>query len=167
MYVYTVLYLIHPNGGHLGCFCLLTIVNNAAMNMCGEVSVRVPAFTFRSEIARSWCCLSFEKVPCSLTQRLCHFRSHQQCAGAHISHRVLFSSLLRNESESVKVFVAQSCPALFDPLDCSPPGSSFHGTLQVRILEWVAITFSKGSSLPRDRTWVSRIAGRFLLSERV
>ena len=93
--------------------------------------------------------------------------SHQQCAGAHISHRVLFSSLLRNESESVKVFVAQSCPALFDPMDCSPPGSSFHGTLQVRILEWVAITFSKGSSLPRDRTWVSRIAGRFLLSERV
>ena len=47
-----------------------------------------------------------------------------------------------------------------DPVDCSPPASSLHGILQARILEWVAISFSKGSSQPRDRTWVSRIAGR-------
>ena len=39
-----------------------------------------------------------------------------------------------------------------DPIDCSPPGSSFHGILQARILEWVAISFSRGSSQPRDRT---------------
>ena len=56
--------------------------------------------------------------------------------------------------------VAQSCPTLWDPVDCSPPGSSIHGIPQARILEWVAISFSRGSPQPRDRTQVSRIAGR-------
>ena len=56
--------------------------------------------------------------------------------------------------------VAQSCPTLCDPVDCSPPGSSVHGILQARILGWVAISFSRGSSQPRDRTWLSCIAGR-------
>ena len=55
---------------------------------------------------------------------------------------------------------AQSCPILCDPVDCSPPGSSIHGILQARILEWVAISFSRGSSQPRDRTQVYHIAGR-------
>ena len=50
-----------------------------------------------------------------------------------------------NESE-----VNQSCPTLCDPMDCSPPGSSIHGIFQARILEWVAILFSRGSSQPRD-----------------
>ena len=61
------------------------------------------------------------------------------------------------ESESE---VAQSCLTLCDPMDCSPPGSSVHGIFQARVLEWVAISFSRGSSQPRDRTQVSRIAGR-------
>ena len=52
-----------------------------------------------------------------------------------------------------------------DPMDCSPPGSSVCGILQARILEWVAISSSRGSSQPRDQTWVSCIAGRFFLSE--
>ena len=56
--------------------------------------------------------------------------------------------------------VAQSCPTLCDPMDCSLPGSSLHGILQARVLEWVAIPFSRGSSWPRDRTRVSLIAGR-------
>ena len=46
-------------------------------------------------------------------------------------------------------------------MDCSPPGSSIHGILQARILEWVAISFSRGSSRPRDRTQVPHIAGRY------
>ena len=46
--------------------------------------------------------------------------------------------------------VAQSCPTLCNPMDCSLPGSSVHGILQARILEWVAISFSRGSSRPRD-----------------
>ena len=49
-----------------------------------------------------------------------------------------------------KVFVAQSCPILFDPVDCSLPGSSVHGMLQARILGWLAISFSRGSSQIRD-----------------
>ena len=56
--------------------------------------------------------------------------------------------------------VAQSCPTLCDPVDCSLPGSSVHGILQARVLGWVAISFSRGSSQPRDWTWVSCIAGR-------
>jgi len=44
-------------------------------------------------------------------------------------------------------------------MDCSPPGSSVHGILQARILEWVAIPFSRASSQPRDQIWVSCIAG--------
>ena len=51
------------------------------------------------------------------------------------------------ESES---FSTQSCLTLCDPMDCSPAGSSVHGILQARILEWVAISFSRGSSRPRN-----------------
>ena len=56
--------------------------------------------------------------------------------------------------------VAQSCPTLCDPIVCSLWGSSVHGISQARILEWVAISFSRGSSWPRDQTWVSCIVGR-------
>ena len=56
--------------------------------------------------------------------------------------------------------VAQSCPTLCDPMDCSPPGSSTHGIFQARVLEWVAIAFSRGSSQPRDQTQLSCITGR-------
>ena len=56
--------------------------------------------------------------------------------------------------------VAHLCPTLCNPVDCSLPGSSVHGILQARILGWVAISFARGSSQPRDRIWVSRIAGR-------
>ena len=55
---------------------------------------------------------------------------------------------------------AQSCLTLCDPMDCSLPGSSVHWIFQARVLEWVAISFSRGFSWPRDRTWVSLIAGR-------
>ena len=53
------------------------------------------------------------------------------------------SAFCYNESESESE-VTQSCPTLCDPVDCSPPGSSVHGSLQARILEWVAIPFSRG-----------------------
>ena len=49
-----------------------------------------------------------------------------------------------------------------DPTNCSPPGSSVHGVSQARILEWVAISFSRASPQPRDQTWVSCIAGRYI-----
>ena len=61
----------------------------------------------------------------------------------------------------VKVLDTKLNLSLCDPMDCSPPGSSVHGILQVRILEWLAIPFSRGSSWPRDQTQVSRITGIF------
>ena len=63
--------------------------------------------------------------------------------------------------EKGKVKVAQLCPALGDPMDYSSPGSTVHGILQARILEWVAIPFSRGYSQPRDRIQVTCIAGGF------
>ena len=77
-----------------------------------------------------------------------------KCLGVSLN---LFSRWVppRGQSE-----VTQSCPTLCYPVDCSPPGSSVHGISQARILEWVAISFSRGSSQPRDQTQVSHIAGR-------
>ena len=68
-------------------------------------------------------------------------------------HRKTFSSVQFSS-------VAQSCPTLCDHVDYSLPGSSTHGIFQARVLEWVAISFSRGSSWPRDWTQVSCIAGR-------
>ena len=59
------------------------------------------------------------------------------------------------------MLVTQSCLTIYDPVDCSLPGSSVHGISQASILEWVAISFSRGFSQPRDRTQVSCIAGGF------
>ena len=59
----------------------------------------------------------------------------------------------------------QSCTILCNLMDCSPPGSSVHGILQARILVWVAIPFSRGSSQPRDRTCIFCIVGRFFTAE--
>ena len=55
------------------------------------------------------------------------------------------------------MLVAQSCLTLYNSMDSSPPGPSMHGILQARLLEWVAISFSMGSSQPRDQTRVSDI----------
>ena len=63
----------------------------------------------------------------------------------------------------VCVLVAPSCSTLCDPMDCTLPGSSVHGILQGRILEWVAISFSKGSFWPRNRTWVCLLHCRQIL----
>ena len=61
--------------------------------------------------------------------------------------------------------VTKLCLTLCNPMDGSPPCYSVHGILQARILEWVAIPFSRGSSQPRDRTHVSCLAGRFFTTE--
>ena len=69
--------------------------------------------------------------------------------------------LLYDPEITLKVKVAQSCPTLCNPMDYSLLGSSVHGILQARILEWVAIPFSRGSCQPMDQTQVSHIAGGF------
>ena len=68
---------------------------------------------------------------------------------------IISISIYESESE-----VAQSCLTLCYLMDCSLPGSSVHRIFQARVLNWVAISFSRGSSRPRDQTWVSLIVGR-------
>ena len=74
----------------------------------------------------------------------------------HFSHKILLISC-QSESE-----VAQSCLTLCDPLDCSPPRPSVCWIFQARVLEWVAISFSRGFSWPRDWTQVSCIVSKTL-----
>ena len=72
--------------------------------------------------------------------------------------RLVITFLPRSRKKEIEV--PQSCLTLCDPVDCSLPGFSIHGILQARILGWVVIFFSRGSSRPRDQTRLSRIAGR-------
>ena len=78
---------------------------------------------------------------------------------------LLYKQHFHNVWSLVKVLTVHSCPTLCDPMDCSPPGSSVHGILQARILEWVAIPFSRASSQLRDQTQVSCIASGFFTTE--
>ena len=97
------------------------------------------------------------------------------CTGSWLQH-VGSSSLIRDQIQAPPALgawnlghctskgkwseVTQSCPTLCNPMDCSLPGSSLHGIFQTRILEWVAISFSRGSSQPRDWTQVSHTVGK-------
>ena len=83
-------------------------------------------------------------------------RPRNQTRVSHIAGRCLLS-----EPPCMKWSeVAQSCPTLCDPIDCSLPGSSVHGIFQAIVLEWIAISFSRGSSWARDQTQVSRIVDK-------
>ena len=81
--------------------------------------------------------------------------TRRTCVGKVMS--LLFHMLSR--------LITQSCPTLCNPMDCSPPGSSVHGILQARVLEWGAMPSSRGSSQPRDRTEVCYVScvGRWVL----
>ena len=74
-------------------------------------------------------------------------------------------------SKYIKLFqqswclVIPSCPALSNPVDCSPPGTSVHGILQARTLEWVAVPFSRGSTWPREWICIPCVMRSFLTSE--
>ena len=74
---------------------------------------------------------------------------------------LILESVLSVASTTNCCLVAKSCPILCDPMDCSQPGSSVHGLSQARILEWVAIFFSGGSSWPRNWTGISYIGRWF------
>ena len=81
-------------------------------------------------------------------------------------HPANYSCLLKSSHLRMCVCsVAQSCPTLCDPVDCSLPGSPVHGIVQARILEWIAISYFRGSSQLRDRTLISCISciGRRIL----
>ena len=77
---------------------------------------------------------------------------------------ILVGFNLEDRCACMRAKLLQSCPTLRNPMDCSPPDSSFHGVLQARILEWVAMPSSRGSSQPRDRKCISvspALTGRF------
>ena len=119
-----------------------------------NLSITSPVFvTLMTSILRSICLL---QVLDKLMKKRCHLilkayrRSIISVTKAEII--IYYCTVL---------LTAQSCPTLCGPRNCSLPGSCVHGILQTRILEWVTIPFSKGSSQSRDQTQVCCIAGRF------
>ena len=100
---------------------------------------------------------SFSFIP---VFKQCFFRTCSRAGSVLVSTQV---DILPWLLLATKALVAQSCPILCDPTDYSPPGSSICRILQARILEWIAIPFSRGSSQPRDQTQVSCIAGGFFI----
>ena len=99
-----------------------------------------------------------------------YLHMHVQCNTIHSSQEAEATKICSSIDEWIiciqwnitVLSLAQSCLTLCNPLDYSPPGSSIHGNFQARILEWVAILFSRGSSQPRDKIQVSHIVGRFI-----
>ena len=103
-----------------------------------------------------------------LADRSCTQRSHLQEAYSSICETDKSTMIVQRKQalrEVCKCMLSQSCWTLCDPMDCSPPGSSVHGILQARILEWVAMPFSRGSSQPTDWTHVFHVSciGRWVL----
>ena len=87
---------------------------------------------------------------CSVQHQMCfHHQTHPQLS--------IVSTLVQPLHSFWCAKSLQSFPTFCDPMDCSPPGSSVHGVIQARTLEWVAIPSSSGSSRPRDRTHVSYV----------
>ena len=101
----------------------------------------------------------FIEVTSSLNKWYFNFTYNSNFNDSLLVYCLILLSLQPKEKEKENE-VIQSCLALCDPMDCSLPGFSIHGILQARILEWVAISFSRGSSRPRGQTQVSCIAGR-------
>ena len=95
----------------------------------------------KSSWLRHWTCISC--VSCIGRWNLYHCTTWEAPRSINVKHKLL------------------SHVWLYDPMNCSPPDSYVHGVLQTRILQWVANPFSRGSSQPRDQTWVSCIADRF------
>ena len=100
---------------------------------------------------RWWCCRPRDWTHISCIGRWIHY---------HWAIREALKGCVKKESE-----VSQLCPALCDPVDCSPLGSSVHGILQARILEWVTISFCRGSSQCRDGTQTPALQADDLPSE--
>ena len=98
---------------------------SAAANHFSHVGLFATSWTVAYRLPRPW------DSPGKTTGVCCHF--------------LLQCMTVKSESE-----VAQSCPTLSDPMDCSPPGSSVHGIFQARVLEWGAIAFSNISMLDKD-----------------
>ena len=126
---------------------------NVILLLKGFYSMLVPVDVLFLGDTELWKCLTWAWVSLLLSWGHVGLAWERKVMG----WKVEFGSRAR-ECESVRCSVVSTS---LQPVDCSPPGSSVHGILQARILEWLAVPFSRGSSLPRDRTQVSRITGRF------
>ena len=125
-------------------------------------------FCFRYLLLQSFC---FQQVSHYKTFTSYYFKAFVT-SGPNMTEYIFFHSISHYQKRKLQgntfflitsvycVSVTQSCLTLCDPMGCSPPGSFVHGILQARILEWVAISFSRGSSWARDWTQVSCIVGR-------
>ena len=116
------------------------------LKLISEAHLNFPVFTHQSP-SLAW--TDFYKMLLSVTLNAKYL---------HLGHAL--STWKHLSLKKVKSEIAQSCPTLCKPMDSSPPGSSVHGIFQARILEWVAISFSRRSFQPRDWTRVSCIVGR-------
>ena len=90
-------------------------------------------------------------------------RSYMETLQLIVSAKTFFPNKITVTSSGIKTWAcicvcAHLCPTLCDPMDCNPPGSSVHGILQGRILGWVAISSSSGSSQQEDGTWISCVS---------
>ena len=104
-----------------------------------------------------YCCLENprDREPSGVAQSQTRLKQLSSRSSKHLLCKMAITFSLRyNSKVKVKVQVAQLCPTLYDPMDYT-----VHGILQVRMLEWVAFPFLRGSSQPSDRTQVSLIAG--------
>ena len=135
--MYHVFFICSSVDGHLDCFHVLAIVSGTAMNT--EMHISFEPYFPLDICLLNLICISIYTV----------------------SHTVLGTIVCTTGMCEVKWSeVIQLCPTLCNPMDCSLPGSSIPGILQAGILEWVAISFSRRSSQPRDWTRISPIAGR-------
>ena len=138
----------------------LSFQKSAGMHLCGFTAI--PGLLWSLIPWLPWLLFIFT-VACSPGSNLKHCtdlsppQSSTESSSLHFPQLLSFCLL----EVKVNVYVAQSCLTLCDPMDCSPPGSSVHGILQARILGWVAISLSRGSSQPSNQTQVSCTAGRF------
>ena len=127
---------------------------------CGEYPGRAKdgerdSLILSTKSTQSWACSGVAQCqdrPQRTQQRLWELKTITHKRQDQICH-------LELNGLKVKVFVAQLCPTLCNSVDCSLPGFSVHGISQARILEWTAISYSRGSFWPRDWTQVSGIVG--------
>ena len=132
--------------------------------MSNPKSLRHGVVKWESKSTQTGCRLCLE---CRLWITAVCFREEARAFSLRGWDAWLARRLTRPKSVTVLLFccslVAQACPTLCDPQDCSLPGSSVHGILQARMPEWVAVPFSRGSSQPRDQTWFSHSTGGFFM----
>ena len=149
--------------------CLRNTTSHNKYQVCGSTLARVVNILFLHpwSLGNTMITLLGQKhnipihsdmVPCSF-ESLGHYYILHRCPSNPLSIYISIDNIV--VWRYWYRFVAKSCPTLSDPMDCSLPGYSVHGISQARILEWVSISFSRGSSQPRDQTCISCLAGGF------